>query len=255
MILRLDTSMSESYISASQQARVLTESWVAKNMFCPNCGNEHIASMQNNSPVADFHCLSCRNEYELKSKNGKISTKITDGAYSTMIERITSNINPHFFLMEYEKETFSVKNFVIIPNIFFTPNIIEKRRPLALTARRAGWIGCNILIQQIPKQGIISIVNNGQIIPKDIVLERVDITKALITKDITTRGWLMDTLFYVNTIQNDEFTLSDIYKFECYFAEKHPANNNIQAKIRQQLQILRDKGFIKFIGRGKYRKN
>jgi len=25
------------------------------------------------------------------------------------------------------------------------PEIIERRKPLAITARRAGWIGCNIL--------------------------------------------------------------------------------------------------------------
>ncbi|MCI9138110.1 MAG: hypothetical protein HFH48_11245 [Lachnospiraceae bacterium] len=36
--------------------------------------------------------------------------------------------------------------------------------------------------------------------------------------------------------------------------EKHKNNHNIEAKIRQQLQILRDKGFIEFLGRGHYRK-
>jgi len=35
---------------------------------------------------------------------------------------------------------------------------------------------------------------------------------------------------------------------------KHIENKNIEAKIRQQLQFLRDKGFIEFLGRGKYRK-
>ncbi|MBQ1398560.1 MAG: restriction endonuclease, partial [Clostridia bacterium] len=36
--------------------------------------------------------------------------------------------------------------------------------------------------------------------------------------------------------------------------QKHIHNNNIEAKIRQQLQILRDKGFIEFLERGHYRK-
>jgi len=31
-------------------------------------------------------------------------------------------------------------------------------------------------------------------------------------------------------------------------------NNNIEAKIRQQLQILRDNGVVEFIGRGLYKK-
>ena len=39
---------------------------------------------------------------------------------------------------------------------------------------------------------------------------------------------------------------------ENYLKLKHPNNNNIQAKIRQQLQILRDKNFLKFTTRGKY---
>jgi type II restriction enzyme len=34
---------------------------------------------------------------------------------------------------------------------------------------------------------------------------------------------------------------------------KHPSNNNVKAKIRQQLQFLRDKGVLDFVGRGQYR--
>ncbi|MBQ1909890.1 MAG: hypothetical protein II170_08145, partial [Bacteroidaceae bacterium] len=33
---------------------------------------------------------------------------------------------------------------------------------------------------------------------------------------------------------------------------KHPDNNHIHDKIRQQLQFLRDKGFVQFISPGKY---
>ena len=36
---------------------------------------------------------------------------------------------------------------------------------------------------------------------------------------------------------------------------RHPENNNIEAKIRQQLQFLRDKGFIQFLSPGQYKKN
>ena len=34
----------------------------------------------------------------------------------------------------------------------------------------------------------------------------------------------------------------------------YPNNNFIKDKIRQQLQILRDKGLIDFVGRGNYKK-
>ena len=45
-----------------------------------------------------------------------------------------------------------------------------------------------------------------------------------------------------------------MYQFEDILKVKHPRNNNIRPKIRQQLQFLRDKGFIEFLGDGKYRK-
>lgn len=50
------------------------------------------------------------------------------------------------------------------------------------------------------------------------------------------------------------FQLEDIYKFESFLSYKYPKNNNIKAKIRQQLQFLRDKGYIKFLGNGFYSK-
>jgi len=34
---------------------------------------------------------------------------------------------------------------------------------------------------------------------------------------------------------------------------KHPDNHHIKAKIRQQLQFLRDKGYLQFFGSGKYK--
>jgi type II restriction enzyme len=45
-----------------------------------------------------------------------------------------------------------------------------------------------------------------------------------------------------------------MYQFENKLKIKHPNNNFIKDKIRQQLQVLRDKGLIEFVGRGKYKK-
>lgn len=59
-----------------------------------------------------------------------------DGAYATMIERITSLRNPNFFFLTYADNR--VNNFLLVPNTFFVPKIIEKRKPLAATAKRAG---------------------------------------------------------------------------------------------------------------------
>ena len=154
MDLRMEFEGIDSYHSETQRARVLTETWVGNNLYCPRCGNPKIIHFENNRPVADFYCENCKNEYELKSKSGKLGEKVNDGSYETMIARITSNKNPDFLFLGYQKQTMSVKDLIVIPKHFFVPSMIEKRKPLSLNARRAGWVGCNILIGSIPKQGL-----------------------------------------------------------------------------------------------------
>lgn len=254
MDLRLDKCGLESYHSGTQIARVLTENWVSRNLYCPRCGNPQIRHFENNRPVADFYCPSCRNEFELKSKIGRLGKKINDGAYDTMIQRITSNDNPDFLFMSYSKENMAVTDLVLIPKHFFVPDMIEKRKPLSDTARRAGWVGCNILIEKIPEQGKIEIITNGNLADSDDVVSKVNRSNKLETNDINRRGWIMDILHCVNAVSNSVFSLKEIYAFENWLQMRHPQNKNIRAKIRQQLQLLRDKGFIAFLGNGIYKK-
>ena len=49
-------------------------------------------------------------------------------------------------------------------------DMIERRKPLAPTARRAGWVGCNILLEKIPDSGKIFYVKNGVATPEKEVL-------------------------------------------------------------------------------------
>lgn len=254
MDLALNGALIKNYHSGAQIARVLTETWVNHNMYCPRCGNLHIEHFENNRPVADFYCPKCYSEYEMKSKNGNFGRKINDGAYNTMISRIKSNNNPDFFFMSYSKEKMKVNDFIFIPKHFFVPEIIEKRKPLAQTAKRAGWTGCNILIDKIPEQGKINIVSNGELINVNSVVSSVNKSNRLEMKDIYARGWLLDVLNCVNKISSQVFTLEEMYQFESSLHIKYPQNNNIKPKIRQQLQLLRDKGFIEFLGYGKYKK-
>ena len=58
----------------------------------------------------------------------------------------------------------------------------------------------------------------------------------------------------VNQIDERDFTLDQMYKFENMLAAKHPDTKHVRDKIRQQLQVLRDKGILEFRGRGNYRK-
>lgn len=248
-----NTDLAKNYTSNSQKIRVMSESWVAHNIFCPICGNPHISKLNNNMPVADLSCNQCGEIFELKSKCGNIGNKISDGAYSTMIDRITCSDNPDLFVMQYSAD-FQVVNLTLIPKFFFTPSIIEKRKPLSANAKRAGWIGCNILYSDIPQQGKITIIRSQNVSDIKTVTEEYAKIKKLQIDNIENRGWLLDVLACVNAINSVDFSLKDIYEFVELLKEKHINNNNVEAKIRQQLQILRDKGFIEFLERGHYRK-
>lgn len=254
MDLNLDINLAAGYHSGSQSARVLTENWINNNMFCPRCGNDRLEHFENNRPVADFYCSICGNQFELKSKNGVIGKKVPDGAYDTMISRISSDSNPDFLFMGYSLSHMAVNNLIVVPKYFFHPDIIEKRTPLSDSARRAGWIGCNILLDKIPIQGKISIISDGVISNKEEVVSKTALSGNLEIKNIASRGWTFDILRCVNAIPKNIFRLEQIYAFEETLHQKYPDNHNIKPKIRQQLQLLRDKGFIEFFGDGTYRK-
>ena len=253
MDVTLSIKTAQKYSSNSQRIRVMTEYWVNHSVFCPNCGNR-LQQFDNNSPVADFFCEICFEEYELKSKNGVIGKKIVDGAYKTMIERLQSDNNPNFFFLSYDKPTLAIKNFLTIPKYFFVPDIIERRKALSPTARRAGWVGCNIVMSNVPEFGKIFYVQNGVAISKNKVLDRWSQTEFVKdTRDFEAKGWILDVLLCVERIKKEEFTLDEVYGFEGYLQAKHPLNNNVKPKIRQQLQFLRDRGLIEFVERGRYR--
>ncbi|WP_425991867.1 hypothetical protein [Brevundimonas sp. TWP2-3-2] len=70
----------------------------------------------------------------------------------------------------------------------------------------------------------------------------------------TARGWLLDVMKCVEDVGRPEFTLAEVYGFEARLAALYPGNHNVRPKIRQQLQVLRDRGWLEFGGRGTYRR-
>ena len=253
MNLGMNLDVAAGYKSKSQIARIITEHWVHANIFCPSCGNSSLDCLPNNSLVADFKCPSCAAEYELKSQKAKLIKRVVDGAFDSMISRINSNNSPHFFLMHYSS-SLQVCNFFAIPSHYFIDDIIEKRRPLGPHARRAGWTGCNILIQNIPKAGKIFYVKNGRVELKSKVLRNWSTTLFIANQQKQSRGWTIQILRILDRIGKKEFSLKEVYEFEDELKEKFPLNNFIKDKIRQQLQLLRDQGYIEFRGQGHYLK-
>jgi hypothetical protein len=86
------------YTSGSQSARGWTERWVRDSVYCPNCGCPTLNPFHNNSPVADFFCGSCKEEYELKSQKTIFGKKVLDGSFRTKCERLAADNKPSLFL-------------------------------------------------------------------------------------------------------------------------------------------------------------
>ncbi len=176
-----------------------------------------------------------------------------DGAFKTKCERLAADNNPNLFLMNYDHKHLSVTNLFVVPKHFFVREIIEERKPLSPTARRAGWIGSNILLKQIPESGKIFIVRDGKIEPKDSVLYQWNKTLFLRDEGQDARGWLIEVMKCVDAIGKREFRIEDVYAFENQLSSVYPGNRNVRPKIRQQLQYLRDRGYLDFVSRGYYR--
>lgn len=255
MDLRLDEKLGVDYHGNTQRARVITEGWTHANLYCPICGAPHIEQFEASRPVADFYCDYCGAQFEQKSfKRGKSSLpkKITGSGYVAVMKRLSSKTNPHLLVLTQVDG--KVNNLVLIPKHFFTTSIIEKRNPTWPKGRSKEWIGCNFVLENIPESGRIYIIKDGVEVDPASVLALYKKTLPLKTQDLDSAGWLLDVFKCVETIPTESFSLNDVYAFETYLEKKHPGNSHIKDKIRQQLQILRDKGFVVFKGRGKYRK-
>lgn len=240
------------YKSPSKKIGFLTENWVDKQIYCPNCGELKIDKYEDSRPVADFFCSNCKEEYELKSKKDSMGSRVPDGAYGTMIERLNSANNPSFFFLNYNVRNYEVRNFIVIPKHFFTPEIIIKRNQGI--PNRPNYIMCSINLSLIPQSGKIFYIKDGKSENKENVLENWQRTLFLREeKEINAIGWLLDIMMCVDKLGHRDFSLDEIYKFENELSRKHPDNRHIRDKIRQQLQILRDKGYLNFVSRGYYR--
>lgn len=251
MNLALDATLSAVYTSRTQVARVLTEDWFERSMYCVACAASRLRRLANNTRASDFTCPACGAAFELKSSKRRFGPTVADGAYDTMMERLTRPDAPHLAMMHYGPE--SVRSLFIIPAPFFTHDIIAKRRPLAPTARRAGWVGCNIRLADVPASVRIGVVDNGTAVPVNHVRDAWRRAAPLRAGDLTGRTWTIDVLRCVERLGRADFSLTEVYASEPDLQARHPGNRNVRPKIRQQLQVLRDAGWLTFLGDGRYR--
>jgi HKD family nuclease len=67
------------------------------------------------------------------------------------------------------------------------------------------------------------------------------------------RGWQQVVFLKLNELPQT-FSLPQVYQFEDHFRKHYPANRHIPDAIRRELQVLRDRGLIKFLGGGNYQR-
>jgi hypothetical protein len=85
------------------------------------------------------------------------------------------------------------------------------------------------------------------------VLAKWQQTLFLRRQSLEARGWVIEVMKVVEAIGRQDFELSDDYAFEARLSAIYPENNHVRDKIRQQLQVLRDNGYLEFLGGGRYR--
>lgn len=112
----------------------------------------------------------------------------------------------------------------------------------------------NIDLSKIPVNGRIFLIKNFNITTKEEVHKKWSSTLFLKSSSMASRGWTLDIMNCLDRVVGDTFLLVDMYIFENQLRIKYPNNNHIKDKIRQQLQFLRDKGIVEFLGNGCYRK-
>lgn len=251
MNLQMPSCLGVAYSSPTQQARVITESWMGDQGYCPSCLS-HLDPTPNNSRAVDFACPQCSIQYQLKSTKSKIGSRVPDGAYQAMLSAVKSDTCPALILMHYRKVDWSVLNLIVIPSFALTEQAIIPRKPLAATARRAGWIGCNIDLSRIAPQARVNVITQGIVRTRSDVANSYALLKPLQSINVKQRGWAMAVLNGIQSIGLRRFTTRDAYRLEGMMSQIFPDNRNIRAKIRQQLQVLRDMGLLHHVERGEW---
>ena len=258
MDLSLHLAVADGLKSQSQIARRITEDWASRNLYCLGCPSEKLVADRPSTPVQDFTCPLCKTTYQLKSKNGRHGKVIANSAYFPKVTAIRQGKAPNYAFLGYNRKELLVTSLFVVPGHFLTESVVQKRSPLRPNARRAGWVGSNILLWKLPPEGRIAVVSDGSPIEPEVVRHNWNKYEFLKDDPRASGGWGPEILAAVRDLQaetqSNEFTLQTFYtRFMEAFVAQHPNNHNVDARIRRQLQLLRDNDILQFLGRGRYR--
>ncbi|MEM0134949.1 MAG: DpnI domain-containing protein [Thermoplasmatales archaeon] len=255
------------YKSPSQIARNVTEKWARDNLYCPKCGSP-LNQYKNNTEVYDFYCDHADQEFlimpspvedfQLKSTkyfpHNNFPRNIVGSGYDAAIRKLNRGEFPSLILLHYERKREEVRDGLLVHRLAIPQSCIKPRKPLTESARRSGWRGYEISMFGIPHIGKIQIIEDARVVPKKTVMTKWRSVENILESTPSERDWITEILIILEKLPF-LFTLQDAYSYETYLRNLHPHNHHIREKIRQQLQFLRDKGYLKFMGNGKYQKS
>ncbi len=253
MNLALPAELAQDYKSPSQQARVVTQSWARDNLFCVNCSSLQLTATREGTEANDLTCPHCSLRYELKSKSAPIISKIMDAGYDAMMRAIRADRTPNLVLLHYEKPQWTIRNLFLVPHFAFSESSIEKRNPLRDTAERHGHVLCNIVLKNIPIDAKIPLITNGVVSSPIKIRAHFKRLKPLKEIGVKQRGWTLDVLNAIHRLGKKEFTTTDTYVLIRELEKLHPDNHRVREKIRQQLQVLRERNLLLHVDRNRWR--
>lgn len=151
----IDFSVGADFSSAAQIARLVLETWAEFNLYCLNCESDTLKRLSANTPVADFECPACESAYQIKGKDGRFGPVIPGAAYKPTIDAIRAGRCPHYVLLEYDRRFRTVVFGKAVLGTSITVDRIIARAPLKQHAKRAGWVGCNLVIGGLPTVSVV----------------------------------------------------------------------------------------------------
>ncbi len=168
---------------------------------------------------------------------------------------IVKNNSQLFLFLTTSKEYPVQKFFDFFPSHFFSTRFLLLRvNPFSseCPTKQVGLVAI-LTYAKYPNRGKVFLVKDQQVIPRENVTQHFQKTLFLRKQSMASRGWTLDIWQCIDRL-DDSFSLNQVYAFADELQLKHPENNHVKDKVRQQLQVLRDKGIIEFVSRGHYRK-
>lgn len=146
--------------TAKQLLGAWGEALVAKACNCPKCKRSRtLKRLPTNFKCADIICDFCGFLAQVKSMTVSVvdplPKQVLGAAWGPQKERMDSGIYFPLFLALKAGREYAI---YYLPIDFQSPALFEARKPLSLTARRAGWQGFRYILDQLPVGAVVRIV-------------------------------------------------------------------------------------------------